>query len=49
GPNDAAIRAHKFIPLTKAWRDAVRTRFATASNAGAVNNPSTCASIGRPL
>jgi len=49
GPNDAAIRAHKFIPLTKAWRDAVRTRFATASNAGAVNNPSTCANIGRPL
>ncbi len=49
GPNDAAIRAHKFIPLTKAWRDAVRARFATASNAGAVNNPSTCASIGRPL
>lgn len=49
GPNDAAIRAHKFIPLTKAWRDAVRTRFATASNAGAVNNPSTCSGIGRPL
>ncbi|XFC39253.1 substrate-binding domain-containing protein [Stenotrophomonas indicatrix] len=49
GPNDAAIRAHKFIPLTKAWRDAVRTRFATATNAGAVNNPSTCAGIGRPL
>lgn len=49
GPNDDAIRAHKFIPLTKAWRDAVRTRFATASNAGAVNNPSTCSGIGRPL
>ncbi|HCT25072.1 MAG TPA: alkaline phosphatase [Stenotrophomonas sp.] len=49
GPNDAAIRAHKFIPLTKAWRDAVRARFATATNAGAVNNPSTCSGIGRPL
>lgn len=49
GPNDAAIRAHKFIPLTKAWRDAIRTRFATATNAGAVNNPSTCSGIGRPL
>ncbi|WP_286068546.1 substrate-binding domain-containing protein [Stenotrophomonas sp. 57] len=49
GPNDDAIRAHKFIPLTKTWRDAVRTRFATASNAGAVNNPSTCSGIGRPL
>ncbi|HEL3782876.1 TPA: substrate-binding domain-containing protein [Stenotrophomonas maltophilia] len=49
GPNDVAIRAHKFIPLTKAWRDAVRARFATATNAGAVNNPSTCSGIGRPL
>ncbi|PJL11387.1 alkaline phosphatase [Stenotrophomonas maltophilia] len=49
GPNDAAIGAHKFIPLNKAWRDAIRMRFVAASNAAALNNPSTCSGIGRPL
>jgi len=49
GPQDPAIVAHRFIPLNKAWRDAVRSRFANASNAGALNNPSTCSGIGRPL
>ncbi|KGM24513.1 substrate-binding domain-containing protein [Stenotrophomonas maltophilia] len=48
-PNDAAIRAHRFIPLNKAWRDAIRVRFVDASHPRAVNNPSTCSGIGRPL
>ncbi|ELC7366847.1 substrate-binding domain-containing protein [Stenotrophomonas maltophilia] len=49
GPNDAAIGAHNFIPLNKAWRDAIRMRFVAASNPAALNNPGTCSGIGRPL
>ncbi|EOW2136555.1 substrate-binding domain-containing protein [Stenotrophomonas sp. GD03908] len=49
GTNDAAVRAHGFIPLTKTWREAIRARFVLAGNAAALNNPSTCANIGRPL
>lgn len=48
GTNDTAVRAHGFIPLTKTWREAIRARFVLAGNAAALNNPSTCANIGRP-
>lgn len=44
-----AITDHGFIPLTKVWRDAIRNRFVLAGNAAGLNNPSTCAGIGRPL
>lgn len=46
---EASITGHGFIPLTKAWRDAIRNRFVLASSAAGLNNPSTCSGIGRPL
>ena len=48
GNNDAASRAHGFVPLTPAWRDAIRTRFVLASSVNGVNNASACAGLGRP-
>jgi ABC-type phosphate transport system substrate-binding protein len=49
GNNDAPLSAHGFIPLTKAWRDAIREHFAVASRSTALNNPAACNGIGRPL
>lgn len=46
---EKSITDHGFIPLTKAWRDAIRNRFVLASSTAGLNNPSTCAGIGRPL
>ncbi|MFL0337057.1 substrate-binding domain-containing protein [Stenotrophomonas maltophilia] len=48
GNNDAASRAHGFVPLTATWRDAIRTRFVVAGSTAGLNNPSTCAGLGRP-
>jgi len=48
GGNDTAIRAHGFIPLTSTWRTAVLQRFVLQSNAAAINNVSTCGTIGQP-
>ncbi|WP_414489303.1 substrate-binding domain-containing protein [Stenotrophomonas maltophilia] len=46
--NDAAVTAHRFIPLPSAWAEAIRSRFAVAGVPTGLNNPSTCAGIGRP-
>ncbi|KAF1016901.1 MAG: Alkaline phosphatase L [Stenotrophomonas maltophilia] len=48
GNNDAASKSHGFVPLTPAWRDAIRTRFVVAGSTAGLNNPSTCAGLGRP-
>jgi hypothetical protein len=34
-----SITDHGFIPLTKAWRDAIRNRFVLASSTAGLNNP----------
>ncbi|WMJ69397.1 substrate-binding domain-containing protein [Stenotrophomonas sp. 24(2023)] len=49
GGSNTAIRAHGFIPLTQAWRDAIRNRFVLAGSSAGLNNPGACGSIGRPL
>lgn len=46
--NDAAVSAHRFVPLAPAWAEAIRSRFAVAGVPTGLNNPSTCAGIGRP-
>jgi len=46
---EASITGHGFAPLPKKWRDAIRNRFVLASSTAGLNNPSTCAGIGRPL
>ncbi len=45
---ERAVRSHGFIPLTTLWRDAIRARFVDGNNVAGINNPSTCAGIGRP-
>lgn len=47
--NDAAITSNRFVTLPKAWKDAVRETFLTASSAQSVGNTSICNNIGRPL
>ncbi|MGR1221080.1 substrate-binding domain-containing protein [Metapseudomonas otitidis] len=47
--NDDEIVANKLIPLTTAWKDAIRTTFALPTNSLAIGNPSACNGIGRPL
>ena len=46
--NDAAIIAQKLIPLSPAWKNAVRLQFANQSGALGVNNLSVCNTQGRP-
>ncbi|PZS72353.1 hypothetical protein A7X75_08205 [Stenotrophomonas maltophilia] len=46
--NDAAVSAHRFAPLASIWAEAIRRRFAVAGVPTGLNNPSTCAGIGRP-
>lgn len=45
--NDAVIIAHGFIPLSAAWKAAVRGSFLN-SNGLAIGDPNTCNGIGRP-
>ncbi|MDD0974715.1 substrate-binding domain-containing protein [Pseudomonas fontis] len=45
--NDAAIVAKNLIPLSSAWKDAVRNTFATTSNTFSINHASVCNGIGR--
>ncbi|WAF83489.1 substrate-binding domain-containing protein [Metapseudomonas otitidis] len=47
--NDDEIVANKLIPLTTAWKDAIRTTFALPTNSLGIGNPSACNGIGRPL
>lgn len=47
--NDTAIANAKLIPLTSAWKTAVRNTFYTLTSPLAIGNTSACASIGRPL
>ncbi len=47
GNNDAAVRAHGFIPLTQTWREAVANNLISATPATGLGNASTCAGIGR--
>lgn len=48
GLNDAAIRAHGFIPLTQVWRDAIRNNLVLASADNGLGNTTDCNGIGRP-
>ncbi|MGF6416710.1 hypothetical protein ABH900_000171 [Stenotrophomonas sp. AN71] len=45
--NQAALSAHRFVPLGSTWVEAIRSRFAVAGVATGLNNPGTCAGIGR--
>ncbi|WP_165665205.1 substrate-binding domain-containing protein [Metapseudomonas otitidis] len=47
--NDDEIVANKLIPLTAAWKDAIRTTFALPGSSLAIGNTSACNGIGRPL
>ncbi|WP_447904817.1 substrate-binding domain-containing protein [Stenotrophomonas geniculata] len=48
GNNDAAVRAHGFIPLTQDWREAVAANLVSSSAATGLSNPSTCTTgVGR--
>lgn len=53
GTNDAAVRAHGFIPLTQVWREAIRNNLVLATSVNGLGNSSTCGvspnNIGRPL
>jgi ABC-type phosphate transport system substrate-binding protein len=45
--NDSLIASHDFIPLTAAWKNAIRGAFLT-SNSLAIGDTNTCNNIGRP-
>ncbi|WP_308726180.1 substrate-binding domain-containing protein, partial [Metapseudomonas otitidis] len=47
--NDDEIIANKLIPLTAAWKNAIRVTFTTRASHLAIGNTSACNSIGRPL
>lgn len=47
--NDDEIVANKLIPLTAAWKDAIRTTFALPGSSLGIGNTSACNGIGRPL
>ncbi|PZS87244.1 MULTISPECIES: substrate-binding domain-containing protein [Stenotrophomonas] len=48
GNNDAAVRAHGFIPLTQDWREAVAANLVSSSAVTGLSNPSTCTTgVGR--
>lgn len=52
GTNDVKVRDHGFIPLTRAWREAVRNNLVLQASVNGLNNSTTCgtgtAAIGRP-
>ena len=47
--NDDEIVANKLIPLTAAWKNAIRVTFTTRASHLAIGNTSACNGIGRPL
>jgi len=47
--NDAAVTANRFVPMSAAFKSALRGSFLTATNAQYVGNTSVCNAIGRPL
>ncbi|KAA0942636.1 MULTISPECIES: substrate-binding domain-containing protein [unclassified Pseudomonas] len=47
--NDTAINNNRFVPLPKAWKDAVRETFITAASDLSIGKSNTCNAIGRPL
>ncbi|MGE7991485.1 substrate-binding domain-containing protein [Pseudomonas sp. NPDC089554] len=47
--NDAAIIAQKLIPLSTAWKNAVRLQFGNQANTLGVNNTNVCNQQGRPV
>lgn len=47
--NDTAIATAKLIPLTSAWKTAVRNTFYLATSSLSIGNTTACNGIGRPL
>ncbi|WP_025809137.1 substrate-binding domain-containing protein [Pseudomonas chlororaphis] len=47
--NDQEIINKKLIPLTAAWKTAIRNTFIPPTRAQGLNNPNVCNGIGRPL
>ncbi|NWA25046.1 substrate-binding domain-containing protein [Pseudomonas gingeri] len=47
--NDAAVTANRFVPMSAAFKLALRQSFLTSTNAQYVGNTSVCNAIGRPL
>ncbi|MGE8223573.1 MAG: PstS family phosphate ABC transporter substrate-binding protein, partial [Stenotrophomonas sp.] len=48
GTNDAAVRAHGFIPLTQAWREAIANNLVASSAPNGLSNANTCTTgVGR--
>lgn len=48
GTNDAAVRAHGFIPLTQVWREAIASNLVAASAPNGLSNANTCTTgVGR--
>ncbi|OLF54045.1 substrate-binding domain-containing protein [Pseudomonas chlororaphis] len=47
--NDQEIINKKLIPLTAAWKTAIRNTFIPVTSAQGLNNPNVCNGIGRPL
>lgn len=47
--NDAAVTANRFVPLSGAFKSALRGSFLTSTSAQYVGNTSVCNAIGRPL
>lgn len=48
GNNDAAVRAHGFIPLTQDWREAVAANLVSSSATTGLSNANTCTTgVGR--
>ncbi|RTQ87144.1 MULTISPECIES: substrate-binding domain-containing protein [Stenotrophomonas] len=48
GTNDAAVRAHGFIPLTQVWREAIANNLIAASAPNGLSNANTCTTgVGR--